>query len=96
MRTQIRLCSNFQGDSDYCFEFDESWFYKFQPTLEVRNDEIEGIQLSILRDHFLQSTNLHDDVELEIILDLENRKMKLIKTRDLFIIDAHIPFEIDQ
>jgi hypothetical protein len=32
---------------------------------------------------------------MEIIIDLQGGKMKLIKTRDLFVIDAHVSFNIE-
>jgi hypothetical protein len=33
---------------------------------------------------------------MEIIIDFERRVIKLLKTRDLFIIEAHVPFDIDE
>ena len=38
---------------------------------------------------------MFEDVEMEIIIDLQGGKMKLIKTRDLSIIDTHVSFNVD-
>ncbi len=47
------------------------------------------------RDIFLQSFNLVEDIEVEIILDQSKNIIKLIKTRELFVIEAHVPYILD-
>lgn len=47
------------------------------------------------RDIFLQSFNLVEDIEVEIILDQSKEIIKLIKTRELFVIEAHVPYILD-
>lgn len=66
----------------------------------ILNGELEILQIRMNRDVFLQSFNLIDDVELEFMTifsnDTDYGKLKVIKTRDLYIIEANVLFDIDK
>jgi hypothetical protein len=47
------------------------------------------------RDVFLESFTLVEDIEVEMIFDLQKNILKLIKTRELFVIEANVPFMVD-
>ena len=57
----------------------------------ILQQEIEVLQVKVGRDVFLQSFNIIDDVELEFLVNFDNTltgKLKVIKTRDLYIVEA--------
>lgn len=66
----------------------------------ILNGELEILQIQMNRDVFLQSFNLIDDTELEFMTifsnDADYGKLKVIKTRDLYIIEANVLFDIDK
>lgn len=57
------------------------------------------VQVCCQRQTFLESFNLGDDNELEFLVTFNNEgtggKIKVIKTREILIVEAHIPFEIE-
>jgi len=90
----------FQDDSTYMVDFQAPWFAKFIAPAVVLNGELEILQIRMNRDVFLQSFNLIDDVELEFMTifsnDTDYGKLKVIKTRDRYIIEANVLFDIDK
>lgn len=83
-------------------DFQEQWFSKFFAPEILNNSEEENpmIQIRMNRDVFLQSFNLIDDIELEFLVsfdeDMQFGLLKVIKTRDLYIIEANVRFEVDR
>ena len=65
----------------------------------IQSGELDILQIRCQRDVFLQSFNLIDDTELEFLIAIapgvQTGKIKVIKTRDLFIVEAHVNFEIE-
>ena len=66
----------------------------------ILNGELDILQIRCNRDIFLQSFNLLDDTELEFLVSFsggaEYGKLKVIKTRDLYIIEANVGFDVDK
>ena len=81
-------------------DFSASWFSKFVPPDVVMNDEIgTRLQVSCHRDTFLQSFNILDDNELEfmvVIKEADEGELKVIKTRDLVIVESIMAFKVDE
>ena len=90
----------FKDDSTYMIDFQAPWFSKFMAPEVILNGELEILQIQMNRDVFLQSFNLIDDTELEFMTifsnDADYGKLKVIKTRDLYIIEANVLFDIDK
>ena len=80
-------------------DFQAPWFSKFVLPDVIQSGELDILQIRCQRDVFLQSFNLIDDTELEFLIQIspggEYGKLKVIKTRDLFIVEAHVNFEVD-
>ena len=100
-KTHIRLFNVFKRDvSTYMVDFQAPWFSKFMAPEVIINEgnDIEMLQIRLNRDIFLQSFNLLDDSELEFLVtfnsEAEFGKLKVIKTRDLYIIEANVGFDI--
>jgi len=98
--THIRIFNMFQDNSTYMVDFQAPWFAKFIAPAVVLNGELEILQIRMNRDVFLQSFTLIDDVELEFMTifsnDTDYGKLKVIKTRDRYIIEANVLFDIDK
>ena len=66
----------------------------------VMNDDMGArLQVSCHRDAFLQSFNILDDNELEfmvIIKETDEGELKVIKTRDLVIVESSMSFKVDE
>ena len=81
-------------------DFQAPWFSKFVAPDVILNGELEILQIRLNRDIFLQSFNLLDDSELEFLITFPNGadygKLKVIKTRDLYIIEANVFFDVDK
>ena len=48
---------------------------------------------------FLQSFNILDDIELEFMVEIKDQEegsLKIMKTRDILIVEATMQFRIDQ
>mmetsp|Transcript_1833 Transcript_1833/g.3209 ORF Transcript_1833/g.3209 Transcript_1833/m.3209 type:complete len:370 (-) Transcript_1833:226-1335(-) len=101
-KTHIRLFNMFRDESTYMVDFQAPWFSKFMAPNVILNDEqgIEILQIRVNRDIFLQSFNLLDDSELEFLVSINNEaefgKLKVIKTRDQYIIEANVGFDIEK
>lgn len=99
-KTHIRIFNMFKDDSTYMIDFQAPWFSKFMAPEVILNGELEILQIQMNRDVFLQSFNLIDDTELEFMTifsnDADYGKLKVIKTRDLYIIEANVLFDIDK
>ena len=80
-------------------DFSASWFSKFVPPDVVMNEpDLPRLQASCHRDTFLQSFNIIDDNELEfmvVIKETDEGELKVIKTRDLVIVEAVVSFSVD-
>ena len=81
-------------------DFHAPWFSKFMAPDVILNGELEMLQIRCNRDIFLQSFNLLDDTELEFLVTFSGGadygKLKVIKTRDLYIIEANVGFDVDK
>ena len=69
------------------------------PPEVVKNDEVELLQIICSRKLFMESFHLMEDNEIDFLVTFDKGgnsmgKLKVIKTRDLFIVEAHIPFEV--
>jgi len=74
-----------------------SWFSKFVAPECVLKDQVDKLQVACNKDTFLQSFNILDDSELEFLVSLESRDeglIKVMKTRDFFIVEAHVSFNV--
>jgi hypothetical protein len=85
--------------STYYFDFSDKWFSSFVPPKVVENGELEIVQVRCQRAAFLDSFYFYDENELEFLVDFSNDgcegKIKVIKTREIVIVEAHVPFEIE-
>lgn len=101
-KTHIRLFNTFRDDSTYMVDFQAPWFSKFMaPDVIIAEENgLEILQIRISRDIFLQSFNILDDTELEFLVafnaEAEFGKLKVIKTRDLCIIEANVGFDVEK
>mmetsp|Transcript_19931 Transcript_19931/g.18930 ORF Transcript_19931/g.18930 Transcript_19931/m.18930 type:complete len:264 (-) Transcript_19931:360-1151(-) len=98
-KTHIRLFNVFQDDTTYMIDFSAPWFSKFVAPECIIKQEIEILQVKCSRDVFLQSFNIIDDIELEFLLHFDGTeagRVKVIKTRELYIVEANVPFEIEK
>ena len=80
-------------------DFTASWFSKFVPPEVVSHEKVLRLQVTCHRDTFLQSFNIIDDTELEfmvIIKETDEGELKVIKTRDLVIVESRMAFKVDQ
>lgn len=80
-------------------DFNATWFSKFLAPDCVTKDQVERLQVTCSPEVFLQSFNIVDDTELEFMVVLKDRDeghLKVMKTRDLFIVEANVWFKIDQ
>ena len=81
-------------------DFEAPWFSKFVPPELVTSGELNVLQICCERDPFLQAFNLIDDTELEFLVTFPEGSdlgiLKIIKTREFSLIEAHINFEIDK
>ena len=99
-KTHIRFFNLYKDDSTYMIDFQAPWFSKFMAPDVILNGELEILQIRCNRDIFLQSFNLLDDTELEFLISFaggaDYGKLKVIKTRDLYIIEANVGFDVDK
>ena len=83
----------------YMCDFTASWFSKFVPPEVVAQEKVPRLQVTCHRDTFLQSFNIIDDNELEfmvLIKETDEGDLKVIKTRDLVIVESIMSFKVDQ
>ena len=84
----------------YMCDFSASWFSKFVPPDVVMKEQVgPRLQVSCHRDTFLQSFNIIDDNELEfmvVIKETDEGELKVIKTRDLVIVESEVGFTVDE
>ncbi len=96
----IRVFNSFVADnSTYLVDFMAQWFSKFTAPDPVKQGEMETLQICCKRDDFLQAFNFIDDTEVEFILHADTATtgaIKVIKTRDILIVEANMPFEIER
>lgn len=74
------------------------FFSKFIPPDCIDKGNIKILQISIDRDNLLHSLNILDDLELDFSVHLEQTNygtLKILKTRELSLIQASCPFAID-
>ena len=99
-KTEIRFFTEDEDAVTYMCDFQASWFSKFVPPDVVMNDDMGArLQVSCHRDAFLQSFNILDDNELEfmvIIKETDEGELKVIKTRDLVIVESSMSFKVDE
>ena len=85
--------------STYYFDFTDNWFSSFNAPQVVLNGDLEVVQVKCQRQAFLESFFFHDENELEFLIEFSNDgqggKIKVIKTREIVIVEAHVPFEIE-
>lgn len=98
-QTRIRLLNELPPEGIYIFDLQREWFTKFTPPEPVRNGTIDTLSISCRRDPFLQSFNAQDDQDLEFLVSFDDAgqagKLKVIKTRDVMVIEAEVHFEVD-
>lgn len=99
-KTEIRFFTEDEDAVTYMCDFSASWFSKFVPPDVVMSDETRTrLQVSCHRDTFLQSFNILDDNELEfmvVIKETDEGELKVIKTRDLVIVESSVRFKVDE
>ena len=98
-KTEIRFFTEDEDAVTYMCDFQASWFSKFVPPDVVMDDEVGRLQVSCHRDAFLQSFNILDENELEfmvIIKETDEGELKVIKTRDLVIVESSMSFKVDE
>lgn len=105
----IQFCTNhiviFSSElNTFAIYLNEKWFSRFKcpnPYHEYEPDENYKIhfQVKLDRDIFKQSMNLNDDKDIEVIINQEIRNnqgsLKIIKSKEQFLVEAKVPFEID-
>ena len=77
----------------------KNWFHNFKKPEEI-SEELEVIQIECHRDNFLSSFNFVDDLEIEFLVkfnpDGQSGNMQVIKTRENYIIEAKVSFDVKQ
>ena len=68
-------------------DFYEQWFTKFVPP-DFLLDENDILQVNISRDCFLNCFTIQDVTDLEFILNIDSNTIKVIKTKDISIVEA--------
>lgn len=79
-------------------DFRAQWFSKFLAPNCLGDKDTDRLQVICNRDIFLQSFNSLDDHELEFIVELKNQEegtLKVVKTREYFIVEAYVHFTVD-
>ena len=98
-KTDIRFFTQHEDTTTYMCDFQASWFSKFVAPEYLANNECDRLQVTCHRDTFLQSFNLMDDTELEFMVEIQDSEMgalKVLKTRDMVIVESTMAFAIDQ
>ena len=79
-------------------DFSASWFSKFVAPECVTQGDGDRLQITCCKDTFLQSFNLIDDTELEFVVEIREQDsgaLKVMKTRDMVIVESSMVFRID-
>ena len=89
------------------FDFEAEWFKDFRPPMIVNdpnyacideeNPAENLIEIEMSRNSFLDSFTLTDEASVEFQLQMDDEtlgRLQLIKTRDWFLVEAHVPFEL--
>eukprot|EP00347_Sterkiella_histriomuscorum_P012500 403368343 len=98
-KTHVRLFNQFADETTYMFDFQATWFSKFVAPECILNNELEILQVKCQRENFLNGFNILDDVELEFLVNfdaVDTGRFMVIKTREFFIVEATVPFEIEK
>lgn len=98
-KTDIRFFTQQEDCTTYMCDFSASWFSKFVAPDYVLRGEGDRMQVTCHRDTFLQSFNLIDDTELEFMVEIREQDegaLKVLKTRDMVIVESSMVFRIDQ
>ena len=98
-KTDIRFFTQQEDCTTYMCDFSAPWFSKFVAPDYVTRGEGDRMQVTCHRDTFLQSFNLIDDTELEFMVEIRQEDegaLKVMKTRDMVIVESSMVFRIDQ
>ena len=98
-KTDIRFFTQQEDCTTYMCDFSASWFSKFVAPDYVLRGDGDRMQVTCHRDTFLQSFNLIDDTELEFMVEIREQDegvLKVMKTRDMVIVESSMVFRIDQ
>ena len=97
-KTDIRFFTQQEDCTTYMCDFGASWFSKFVAPEFVTRGDCERLQVTCHRDTFLQSFNLIDDTELEFLVEIREQDegvLKVMKTRDMVIVESSMVFRVD-
>ena len=93
----MRFFTEIDEGTVYMLDLLASFFSKFIPPDCLQQNDT--LQITVDRDVLLHSLNVIDDTELDFTVQITDPQfgvLKILKTRELFLIQASCPFSIDQ